>query len=52
LYSSSNINRVIEPGRKNCMEHVPCLGEGSGAYRERDHLEDIGVDGNILSEWI
>jgi len=28
------------------------LGFGGGNMRERDHLEDSGVDGRILLRWI
>jgi hypothetical protein len=27
-------------------------GGGGGRLRERDHLEDLGVDGRIKSTWI
>jgi len=39
--------------------HIACIGETRSAYRilvgkpeERDHLEDLGVDGRITLEWI
>jgi len=36
--------------------HVAGMGEGKGVYsvlvRERDHLEDPGVDGRIIMRWI
>jgi hypothetical protein len=38
--------------------HVACEGEESckafwwGILRERDHLEDAGIDGRIIFRWI
>ena len=28
------------------------MGEVAGIYRERDHLEDEGVDGMIILRWV
>ena len=39
--------------------HVACMGYRTGVYRvlvkklrDRDHLEDPGVDGRIILRWI
>ena len=54
LYSIPNIIWVILR-RMRWVEHVVCTGERGGAYRvlvgklrERDHLEDPGIDRIIL----
>ena len=33
--------------RERCVQ-----GFGGGDLRERDHLEDIGLDGSLLLKWI
>ena len=55
LYCSSNIVRVIKSRRMRWAGHVACIGrEGAckrvwwGNLRERDHLEDPGVDGRLI----
>ena len=57
-YSSTNIIRVIKSGRVTCAGHVACMGDRRGVYRileenlrERNHVEDLGVDGRIISKW-
>ena len=58
LYSSLNIIIVIK-SRMRWARHVACTGRGE-AYirfwwvnlRERNHLEDTGVDGRIILRWI
>jgi len=34
-------------GEESCLQ-----GFGSGNLRERDHLEDPGIDGSIILRWI
>ena len=52
LYSSPNIVRVIKLRRMRWAGHVARMGEMSGFWwgnpREREHLEDPGVDGRII----
>jgi hypothetical protein len=59
LYCSPNIIRVIRSRRIRWAGHVVRMGDRSGAYRilwggggadqkERDHLEDLAIDGRII----
>ena len=57
MYSSPNIIRVIKSRRMRWAGHVARMGRGEaytecrwGNLRERDHLEDPGVNDNI--RWI
>jgi hypothetical protein len=45
--------------RMRWVEHVACMGKKEvheglwwGDLRERDHLEDPGIDGRIILKWI
>jgi len=55
LYSSPNIVRVIKSRKMRWAGHVARMGTGEaytefwwGNLRERDHLEEPGVDGRII----
>jgi hypothetical protein len=59
LYSSPNIIRQIKSRRMRCVGHVARMGEERkvckilvGTPKERDYLEDQGVDGRMGSEWV
>jgi hypothetical protein len=59
LYASPNIIRVIKSRRMRWAGHVTRMGEIRNAYvilvgnpERRDQLEDRGVDGRIILEWI
>ena len=58
MYSSSSTVRVVKSRRMRRTEHEVRMGDRRGAYtvltrslrdqRERDNLEDPGVDGRII----
>jgi len=57
LYCLSNIVRVIKSKKIRRTGHVAYMGERRDVYwwvnqRERDHLEDPGVDGRKILRWI
>jgi hypothetical protein len=59
LYSLPNIIQVITLRRMRWEGHVACMGKGEahtgfwwGNLRDRDHLEDPGIDGRIILGWI
>jgi len=59
LYASQNIIRVIKLRRMRWAGHEAWMGELRKAYKisiekleERDHLEDVGTDVNIILKWI
>jgi hypothetical protein len=58
LYDSSNIVRVIKSRSMRLAGHVARTGETGNTMfwlenmKGKDNLEDIGVDGSIILEWI
>jgi hypothetical protein len=59
LYCSPNIVRVIKSRRIKWVGRVARMRRGEayirfgwGNLRERNHLEDPGVDGRIILRWI
>jgi hypothetical protein len=57
LYSSPNIIRVIEPRKLRWVGHVARMGHRRSSYRvltrnlrKMGHLENLSVDGRIISE--
>jgi hypothetical protein len=59
LYSSPNINRVIESRRLRWVERVTRMGRVEvhtgflrGTLKKGDHLEYPGVDGRIILKWV
>jgi hypothetical protein len=59
LYCSPNIIRVIKLRRMRWVEHVACKGPEDVHIeflwvnlREKDYLEEPGIDGRIILSWI
>jgi uncharacterized protein YjiS (DUF1127 family) len=58
LYTSPNILRVIKSRRMRYVEQVAHMEQMRhtvfwlGNLKGRDHLEDIGIDGNIILDGI
>jgi len=59
LYCSPNIVQVIKLRRMRWAGHVArmgvvreCIGSSWGNLRERDHCEDLRLDGWIILGWI
>jgi hypothetical protein len=53
FYSSPNVIRVINSRKMGRMTEIARMGEvGVGELEGRDHLEDLGIDGKIILEWM
>ena len=59
LYSSANVIRVITLKRLRWAWHVAsmgrremCTGFRCGDLREKEHFQDLGVDGRTILKWI
>jgi hypothetical protein len=59
LYSSTNMIQVRKPRGIRWVGHVAPMGSEEvyigawwGNLRERDYLEDTGIDGRIILKWI
>ena len=59
LYCSPNIIWVIKLRRTRWAGNVACMGVKRNAYKvlagklkERDHLEELHIDGKVILTWI
>ena len=59
LYCSPNVVQVIKSRRMKWAGHVAHMGRAEvytgfwwGNLRERNHLEDLDIDGKIILRWI
>ena len=59
MYSSRNIDREIKSRRMRLVGRAARMGRGEvytgfwwGNLRERDQMEDPGLDGKIILRWI
>jgi hypothetical protein len=58
VYASASIIQIIKLRRIILAEYVAHVGDKRNTYnmlanlKGRDHLEDLGVDGRIILEWI
>jgi len=57
FYSSPNIIRVIKSRKMRWMEHVVHMEDMHTVFwlenlKESYHLENLGIDGKIILEWI
>jgi hypothetical protein len=52
IFTPRPILSVIKSIRMRWARHVGCMGERSGVYRVKNHLEDPGLNGRILLRWI
>ena len=59
MNSSPNIMWVIKSRIMRYVGHIGHVGESRNAHRvlvgklrERDHWEDLGINGNLILQWI
>jgi hypothetical protein len=55
LYHSLKTIQVDKFGRMLLSGHIACMGDRTGAYSalmEKDHFQDLGLDGRIILKFI